>query len=161
MSPSGDPIEEMTTLQVLIVTNKELGSKSQLTGKDRLVAPLSAKPGSSDDKVRHLLYRLMKSGVPRPHVTCFLCLQGRLKSHSRAPLDKVQKGEAIQVQASAARGEMVEILGKLSPIAPTPRSSRPNRTALASDVQMRRRRAAVEATSAEEATSEKRKKKQR
>ena len=95
VSPSGDPIEEMTTLQVLIVTNKVLGPKSQITGKDRLVAPLSAKPGSSDSKVTRLLYQWTMSSVPRPRITCFLFLQDRSKYCSRAPLDMVQKGEAV------------------------------------------------------------------
>jgi hypothetical protein len=39
ISPSGEPIEPMTVLQVLVVTNKVLGPKSQLTGKDRWWRP--------------------------------------------------------------------------------------------------------------------------
>jgi hypothetical protein len=44
VNPSGEPIEPMTALQVLVVTNKVLGPKSQLTGKDCLVEPLNSKP---------------------------------------------------------------------------------------------------------------------
>ena len=39
ISPSGEPIEPMTVLQVLVVTNKVLCLKSQLIGKDRLWSP--------------------------------------------------------------------------------------------------------------------------
>jgi hypothetical protein len=41
ISPLGEPIKPMTTLHVLVVTNKVLGLESQLTGKDHLVDPLS------------------------------------------------------------------------------------------------------------------------
>jgi hypothetical protein len=41
ISPLGEPIELMTKLHVLVVTNKVLGLKSQLTDKDHLVDPLS------------------------------------------------------------------------------------------------------------------------
>jgi hypothetical protein len=52
ISPSREPIEPMTALQVLVVTNKVLGLKSQLTGKDCLVEPLSSKLRDDENSVR-------------------------------------------------------------------------------------------------------------
>jgi hypothetical protein len=52
VSSSGDPIEPMTTLLVLVVTNKVLGLKSQFISKDRLVEPLSSKPRDDENSVR-------------------------------------------------------------------------------------------------------------
>ena len=67
------------------------------------------------------------------------------------------------MQPSAAGGEMVELLGVLSPIAPTPRSSRPKRSVSTSGMQTRRRKATIEATSADEGEGvpEKKKKKKK
>ena len=52
ISPSGEPIEPMTTLQVLVVTNKVLGMKSYLIGKDHMVGPLSLKLRDDENSVR-------------------------------------------------------------------------------------------------------------
>ena len=56
ISPLGEPIESMTTLQVLVVTNKVLGLKSYLIGKDRLVEPLSSKARDDENSVRCQLF---------------------------------------------------------------------------------------------------------
>jgi hypothetical protein len=56
VSPSGKPIEPMTALQVLVVTNKVLGPKSCLIGKDCLVEPLSSKLRDSKNSVRCQLF---------------------------------------------------------------------------------------------------------
>lgn len=52
VSPSGSPIEEMCTASALMHTNRVLGPKSQVFGKDRLVAPLSSKPEDERSPVR-------------------------------------------------------------------------------------------------------------
>ena len=49
---SGEPIEPMIALQVLIVTNKVLGPKSQLFRKYHLMEPLSSKPRGEENTVR-------------------------------------------------------------------------------------------------------------
>jgi hypothetical protein len=46
----------MTALQVLVVTNMVLGPKSYLTGKDRLVEPLSLKLRDNKNSVRCQLF---------------------------------------------------------------------------------------------------------
>jgi hypothetical protein len=46
----------MIALQVLVVTNMVLGPKSYLTGKDRLVEPLSLKLRDNKKSVRHQLF---------------------------------------------------------------------------------------------------------
>jgi len=64
VSPSGEPIEPMTALQVLVVTNKVLGPKSQLIGKDHLVEPLSSKPRGHENSVRSQLFDDQLTALP-------------------------------------------------------------------------------------------------
>jgi chromosome condensin MukBEF ATPase and DNA-binding subunit MukB len=52
ISPSGEPIEPLIELQVLVVTNKMLGPKFHLIGKYSLVEPLSSKPRGDESSVR-------------------------------------------------------------------------------------------------------------
>jgi hypothetical protein len=76
VNPSGEPIESMTVLQVLVITNKVLGPKSQLTGKDRLVELLSLKPRDEENSVRHLWFS--NQSIPCPDFPVYPSLPYRI-----------------------------------------------------------------------------------
>lgn len=94
----------MTLLQARIVTNKVLSPKSQISGKDRLVEPLSAgncpvgwlvrlQPTFSLHTVMLALFNLL-----------VLFCQARPGYCSKAPLDKARGEGTENAQASTGEG---------------------------------------------------------